>query len=439
MNLKKSYTYLLVAACAALPATSGAMDLYKNDGNSLQLNIESMVGIFSSDENYTGTPGDRTWQEGYLQADLVGESQFSSGSLYGGLGVIALGTRGDGDAMGITLGSEEDFNLENAYLGWRSESGLIDFSLGRQTFTIGDHFLIGGDKVSPGVGFGENIDRGGGYYLAGRKSFNNTAILRLDPEGPIRGDLFWLQSDNEYQQDTELTGLNLELVDEKLGTLGFTYMEVTDLDLGTGLALFDQRKGLEITSIRGQGSAGIDNLLLSFEYVDQQGGDTAIDNDASAWYLEGGYTFADAWASPTLNFRFGEFSGDDPSTANTNEAFDPLFYGLSRGFGTWYQGEVAGNYAGPFNSGNEYWRAELTLSPSEDLQIGLQYWDFDKIDGGLDLAGREIDLFALWSINDNIIFSPLIGYYEPKGSDVIALQGNDNSNLYVQAVLMFFY
>ena len=437
MMPNKNKVYLAVAL-ASLSLSLSAAEVHNNEGTSVQFNVEAMAGVFSIDENYSGTPGKKNWQEGYAKADILGERTLDSGSVYGGVGAIVLGTRGDGDGLGITTGNEEDIDLEKAFVGWTSGSGMFDLSVGRQPFQLGDGFLIGGDKVSPGNGFGDNIDRGGAYYLAGRSSFSNTAILKFDPAGPVRGDLFWLQSNNAYQQDTELSGINVEWVDDALGTLGASYMKVTDLALGTGLGAFDQRKGLEVTSIRGQGSAGVENLFLSFEYVNQQGGDTAVDSDANAWYVEAGYTFADLWASPTLNYRYGEFSGDDAATTS-NEAFDPLFYGVTRGFGTWYQGEVAGNYSGPFSSGNDVSRVDLTLAPREDLQIGIQYWKFGTQDNAADLAGNEVDLYALWTINENVVFSPLVGYYEPKGSDVIAAQGNDGSNLYMQAILMYFY
>jgi len=193
--------------------------------------------------------------------------------------------------------------------------------------------------------------------------------------------------------------------------------------------------------LRGQGSMGVENLFLSFEYVDESGGDTATKIDANAWYVEAGWTFSDIAWSPTINYRHAEFSGDDNSTTTTNEAFDPLFFGPSpRGFGTWFQGEVASNYAGSSgNTGNSVDRIELMLQPREDLSIGLQYWDLGKEDDANDRSATEVDLFALWSINDNWVFSPMVGYYKPDGSNVIASQGNDNSNLYLQGVLMYFY
>lgn len=429
----------MMVASSMVAGIAQAAEIYNKEGKTVEFNVEGMAGVFSTDENYTGTPGDKDWQEAYLKGDLVGRSTMENGaSVYGGLGVIGLGTWGDGDAGGLTNGSERELKIENAFIGWQSSGGLFDLSIGRQQFMLGDGFIIAGDAISLGDISGVDVDRGGAYYLAGQKSFDKTAILKIDPEGPVRGDLFWLQSDNPYHQNTELAGMNLELVDDVKGTLGLSYMSVLDVDQNTGLSAWNQRDGMDVVSLRGQGSMGVENLFLSFEYVDESGGDTATKIDANAWYVEAGWTFADVAWSPTLNYRHAEFSGDDSSTTKS-EAFDPLFFGFTRGFGTWFQGEVASNYAGPANSGNSVDRLELTLQPRDDLSVGLQYWDFGKEDNANDHSGTEVDLYALWSITDNWIFSPMVGYYNPDGSNVIANQGNDNSNLYLQGVLMYFY
>ncbi len=431
----------VMIASMATGSVAQAAEIYNKDGKTLEFNVEGMAGVFSTDENYTGTPGDKDWQEAYLKGDLVGRSTMENGaSVYGGLGVIGLGTWGDGDAGGLTNGSERELKIENAFVGWQSSDGLFDLSVGRQQFMLGDGFIIAGDAISAGAPL-PTADRGGAYYLAAQKSFDKTAILKIDPEGPIRGDLFWLQSDNPYHQDTELAGINVEFVDDAKGTLGLSYMSVLDVEANTGLSAWNQRDGMDVISLRGQGSMGVENLFLSFEYVDESGGDTATKIDANAWYVEAGWTFSDIAWSPTINYRHAEFSGDDSSTATTNEAFDPLFFGPSpRGFGTWFQGEVSSNYAGSSgNTGNSVDRIELMLQPREDLSIGLQYWDLGKEDDANDRSATEVDLFALWSINDNWVFSPMVGYYKPDGSNVIASQGNDNSNLYLQGVLMYFY
>ncbi len=432
-------TAILLAGLATL-GSARAENFYERDGATLGFKADGMAGAFSTREDYLGEGGKR-WREAFIHGVLTGTARAGGGELYGGLGAIAQGTWGDGDAGGYTTGDEREVALEDAYLGWRNAGATVDFSFGRQQFQLGDGFLIAGDRINLGKGLdvlGVDVDRGGAYYLAARKSFHNTAILRVDPAGPLRGDAFWLQSGNPYQQDTELAGVNLEYVSETHGTLGLSWMKVLDVDQGAGLGIFDRRDGMDITSVRGQGSLGVDNLLLSFEYVDQRGGRTAVKNDADAWYVEGGWTFADVAWSPTLNYRHARFSADKAATTR-NEAFDPLFFGLSRGLGTWFQGEVASNYSGPANSGNKVNRLELTLNPRADLSIGLQYWKFDPVGEAPDLAGRELDLFAFWQINDHFTFVPLLGIHEPRGADVKALQGNDRRNVYLQAVLIFTY
>jgi hypothetical protein len=429
----------LLAGLATLGSASAA-DFHERDGTTLGFNVDGMAGAFSTREDYLGEGG-RQWREAFMHGVLAGKTRAGNGELYGGLGAIAQGTWGDGDAGGYTNGRERDVDLEDAYLGWRSAGGVVDVSFGRQLFVLGDGFLIASDRINLGKGLdalGVDVDRGGAYYLAAKKSFRNTAILRVDPEGPWRGDAFWLQSGNPYQQDTELGGVNLEYVSPTHGTLGLSWMKVLDVDQGAGLGIFDRRDGMRIASVRGQGSLGVENLFLAFEYVDQRGGSTAVKNDADAWHVEGGWTFAGVPWSPTLNYRHARFSADKAATAR-NEAFDPLFFGLSRGLGTWFQGEVASNYAGPANSGNKVDRLELSLAPRADLSIGVQYWKFASEGEAADLAGRELDLFAFWQIDERFTFVPLLGIYQPRGADVKALQGNDRRNVYLQAVLIFNY
>lgn len=433
-------TMKMLALAVSLASAGGvqAVDLLSEQGRTLAFDVEGMAAAFSTREDYLGEGG-KKWREAYIHGTLNGSFATGDGELYGGLGGIGQGSWGDGDAAGYTTGRERDFAVEDAYLGWRSAGGVFDLSFGRQRFQIGDGFLVAGDSVNLGKGFdaaGLRLDRGGAYYLAAKKSFGNTAIVRVDPEGPWRGDAFWLKSNNPYQQDSRLGGVNVEYVDDARGTLGLSWMKVLDVKRGKGLGIFDQRDGMRITSVRGQGSLGVEPLFLAFEYVDQRGGKTAVKNKANGWYVEGGWTFADFSWSPTLNYRHARFSADKLSTTR-NEGFDPLFFGLTRGLGTWFQGEVASNYAGPANSGNQLDRIELSLSPREDLTVFLQYWDIRAIGDAPKLDGRELDLFAFWEINERLTFVPLVGLYKPRGADARAAQGNGRRNLYLQAVMMF--
>jgi len=409
------------AAAALLAAPAAAFELYANDGDSLSFDGIAMFGLFDSQRSYNlgakTEGGGGRWREGFINYGLTGVKALDAGAvLHGRFSLVSSGTWGDGDAGGFTSGNERRTAVEDAYLGWRSgtlfpalgEDG-VDFSFGRQSVTIGDGFLINGDALNFGDAIdrvaGSDLDRGGAYWLAARKAFDGTAVLRLGGADGLRSDLFWLQSDNNVQGRMELAGINLEYVTPK-GTLATTVIEGLDLDDAHADGL-THRDGQTTWSLRGQGNAGVENLFLSAEFVNQnQGDDTA--RDADAWYLEAGWTFGDVTWTPSINYRFSSF----------DEGFDPLFFGFSRGYGTWFQGEVAANFAGPFNSDAEVHYVGLRAMPRENLEVGLNIFSFRDTAGGSGaLDGNEYDFFANWTVSDNLIVSPVIGFYDPDNSD----------------------
>lgn len=136
----------------------------------------------------------------------------------------------------------------------------------------------------------------------------------------------------------------------------------------------------------------------------------------------------ESW-QPGVGVRYSSFS----------DHFDPLFYGFSSGYGTWFQGEVAGNYAGPFNSNANVWHLYLSAQPLKSLTLGALYFHFDSRKDSLgDLSGDEIDLYANWTINEHFTFSPLVGFYTPdKSADDGGPQvGNNDTNTYAQMTVM---
>ncbi|GGO79243.1 hypothetical protein GCM10011348_13050 [Marinobacterium nitratireducens] len=430
---------LAAAITLSLAGPAAAYNLYSENGGELNLDIEAVAGIFSSEENYLydDDRGGADWQEAYIKYGVSGSQALASGSsLFGGLNLLSSGTWGDGDAGGFTSGDESETDLEDAYLGWRSGSLLpalgengLEFSFGRQNFSIGDGFLINGDSLNLGDalnGGGYDFDRGGAYWLAARKAFDRTAVARVGGSDGLRADLFWIESDNPAQADMELAGINVEHV-AVAGTFGLTYIEGLDVDDKYADALgLTHRDGQETLSLRYQGNAGVENLFLSGEYVDQQQGDDSRP-DADAWYLEAGWTFADLPWSPSLNYRYADF----------DEGFDPLFFGFNRGYGTWFQGEVAANYAGPFNSDATVQHVGIKASPSETLSIGALFFDFsDTAAGSGALDGQEWDLYAEWVVSEHLILSPLVGFYTPDNSaaDGGTQLGSDDTNTYAQLI-----
>lgn len=427
-----------VAFCS--PAEVSAYELYHEDGRSLSADLEAVLAAFHSDESYatTGTKsaGSSSWREGYVKYGLSGSMELpTNANLYGKLNFISSGTWGDGDAAGFTEGTERRTAVEDAYMGWRSgklfpslgENGF-DISGGRQEVVVGDGFLIKGDALNLGdVNLGDNYDRGGAYYLASRKAFNHTAVLRVGGDRGWRGDLMWLDSNNRAQAETELAVATLEHVADE-GTLGLTYIKGLDVNKRFATPFQVERDGMETASIRGTGSLGEKDLNLAFEYATQ-------DRDSgreSAWYLEGRWTFSEVPWSPTATYRYSRFS----------ESFDPLFYGLSRGYGTWFQGEVASNYAGPFNSNTRVQHVGLKANPVESLTVGALYFNFDPISKNeSSLGGDEIDLYAEWMVNENLMISPVVGFFKPdRSADRGGLQlGSNDTNMYLQLIVGTFY
>ena len=430
---RKAPGYLLsMVVAATLVAPAQAYNLYAEDGAELNLDVEAIFGAFSSEKSYLlDTDSGADWQEAYIKAGFSGSNTYGKqgAAVYGAVNVLASGSFGDGDAAGFTTGDEDRTAIEDAYVGWRSgnlipalgENGL-DISFGRQNVTIGDGFLINGDSLNLGEFAGSLSDRGGAYWLAARKAFDKTFWAKVGGDSGLRSDLFWFESDNEAQSNVEMAGINVEYVGDK-GTFGAMYLE--GLDQNDRLANGHDRDGQETVSLRYQGNAGVENLFLSAEIVSQESGSGV---DTEAWYAEAGWTFANMPWSPSVNYRFTSY----------DDGFDSLFFGFNRGYGTWFQGEVAANYAGPFGSSADIHHVGIKASPSDTLTVGALWFDFNNSTTfGSNSDGQELDIYAEWVVNDHLIISPLIGFYSPDSGNATQRSSGDNTYVQVLAIVPF--
>jgi len=439
--------WLAVAALTLGGHPAQAFQVLEDQRGTLNLDFDLGGGAFFSQDDYTGQNRDEVnWTEGFGEVRLNGDYRLDgSMEIYGQVSALATVTEGDGDPGGFTTGNEGKIDLEDAFAGIRTGPALggfvqsIDISGGSQDFMIGDAWLIGGDNVNVGKGLGEDLNRGGAFWLAPRKAFRKTAIARVETATPLRGDIFFLGSETEIQADTDLIGVNTEYVDPDLGTLGAYYLYTFDVNERILGGFRNNRDGLNTVSVRGQGSLGIDNLFLSAEATLQRGdpdaGNATPEVEAHAWYAEAGYQFTDLPLAPQLTYRFSSFTGDDPTT-DANEGFDPLFYGWGRGYGTWFQGEVAGNFTGPFNTNANIHHGALYLHPSNKVRLGALYFDFtndETAQGISDNFARELDIFAEWVVSDNLFLSPVYSFFDPK-KGLEQTFGTGETNHYFQII-----
>lgn len=433
MNLHPHLLAALSLAALLAQPSAQAIELYADDESHLNADILAVYGLFNSRKNYDATPGGSTWREGFIKYGISGDQRLAgNGSAYGALSWVSSATWGDGDAAGNTDGTERTTKLEDAYLGWRSGELFpllgkdgVDASFGRQVVKLGRGFLINDDGPNLGKGPADGaLDRGGAYYLAARHAFDRTAVLRLGGERGVHASVLWLKSDNRAQAETELAAGTLDYT-TAAGTLGLTWVHGLGVTEQWASEFQRQRDGMDTYSLRGEGNAGIDNASFAFEYAwqDKQAG------PEKAWYAEAGYTFAELPWAPSLTYRYTRYS----------EGWDALFTGLSTGYGTWFQGEVAANYAGPFNSNTGVHHLGLVAKPLENLTLGALYFDFDTLHtrNALNLGARELDLYVEWAVSPHLIVSPLVGLYQPKkdentgGNQV----GGNGTNLYSQVTL----
>ena len=433
MNLHPHLLAALSLAALLAQPSAQAIELYADDESHLNADILAVYGLFNSRKNYDATPGGSTWREGFIKYGISGDQRLAgNGSAYGALSWVSSATWGDGDAAGNTDGTERTTKLEDAYLGWRSGELFpllgkdgVDASFGRQVVKLGRGFLINDDGPNLGKGPADGaLNRGGAYYLAARHAFDRTAVLRLGGERGVHASVLWLKSDNRAQAETELAAGTLDYT-TAAGTLGLTWVHGLGVTEQWASEFQRQRDGMDTYSLRGEGNAGIDNTSFAFEYAwqDKQAG------PEKAWYAEAGYTFAELPWAPSLTYRYTRYS----------EGWDALFTGLSTGYGTWFQGEVAANYAGPFNSNTGVHHLGLVAKPLENLTLGALYFDFDTLHtrNALNLGARELDLYVEWAVSPHLIISPLVGLYQPKkdentgGNQV----GGNGTNLYSQVTL----
>jgi len=415
------------AAQGQVPDTSSAQ---RQTGLPKQLqwkfNFDAGTGAFGFGNSlYTdphpdpsGNLGD-DWVETYARAALSSDYPFHKGALYGKASVA--GERTFGAPPSIVGEDASSFQVDDAYLGWRSGDtfsmgkDVLDLRIGRSPYRIGRGFLLWD-------GAGEGGSRGG-YWSNARKAWEFAGLVKFAPKNNTF-EAFYLDRDEvpEARTGTRLWGLNYDLKLGEANTIGATYLHTYSDSL-------PNREQMSVYNVRAYLSPfkRLPGLSLGGEYAHEENGSLLSSN---GWALGAGYEFATVTWKPTLSYRYTYFEGDDPSTEKS-EAFDPLFPGFYD-WGTWWQGEIAGEYF-LSNSNLTSHMTKLHFAPTESLGTGLIWYLFRLDEPGSygpnvtskNLAG-EIDLYADYKVNKNFTMNLILAYANPQEAVAQKLQRTAN-------------
>ncbi len=408
----------------------GAKDfpvLYDANGTFLKLKLESLAMYYGNNDAWYGRPdltlagnplvkgktagpGYHDWTEGFFHTGLYGITPLSdSVYVYGGLSAIVSGS------VGQELFTDETrsyLGLEDAYVGivggTTTEKGdrlVVNASAGRQRFSIGEGFLIvnsaanGGDRAAL-----QSNPRWASDMLAiGQVKYNNTKLeaFYFDPdELPL------------IDSDTKIVGANLETRIGNQLDLGATVLYVPESTFGyfTTTGSFS-REGLQVFDARLRwqpNPGGVSGPFIAAEGAFQR--NENFDMAAYGFFGEVGYSFADVPWTPTISYRYAQFSGDDPDTSRF-ERWDPLYSG---GTGEqWVQGI---NHFKLFQDSNLIaHRIQARVRPSPKVELVPQLWFFQaesttniggnpalSVLGSKDL-GFEVNMTAKYFMSRNVL------------------------------------
>jgi hypothetical protein len=401
-----------------------------DEGNEIKSSLSLEGAFFPQSQSWFGKSNDNLGETSNYWFEEVGELAVEGhhalgafGTAYGKVsGIFTATQRTDAAGSDVPNDTPTDLAWEDAYVGWRSANlfqdslgtDAIDLSYGRQRYQVGSGFLFwdggsdGGQRAA--------------YWIGPRKAFKQAGIAKLTTHGVEARGVYLEPNDNPHS-DTKLYGLDLQWSNEDFGSVGGGFYHIFDsrIDTRDGMNIYDIRA--DLTPLRGKET--LPGLTLKGEFTYEDNGNT---QEGFGYYGELGYDFGETlpW-TPYVSYRYAHFSGDDPSSTK-DQNFDPLFYGSSD-WGTWFQGEILGEYV-LLNQNLNSSTIRVAASPTEDLKLNLLYYYFwlDDADGlgteGSSFAD-EVDLTADYTLNDHVSFSLVGGVANPRNGASNFTGGNN--------------
>ncbi len=373
-------------------------------------NFDASVGTFGfADSLYTDPKPEQpsgdlsdNWSEASVKPALSAEYTTSSSSqIYGKFS--AVGTRTFGAAPTLVGDDASSFDIEDAYVGWRSGNSLgdlgenvLDFTVGRAQYTLGHGMVLYDGSADGGSR--------GGYWTGARKAFEFAAIGRFKP-GNHTFEAFYLDKDDmpEADSDSKLWGANYEYAIGEDTTLGATYMKWSADERRSAAAGWTRRlqparlhgtlPGPQAALVRGRVREGRQRRRARLGGLERTGRLAVQLGLAAQAFL------------PLRHLR-GRRSGDGPRTKPLTDCFTGF-----HDWGTWWQGEIAGEYF-VSNSNLISHQLRVDATPTDAISTGLILYDF-QLDKPASLGPQvtsdevayELDWYMEWSVNDNFSLS----------------------------------
>jgi hypothetical protein len=435
--IKTRRALLATAMLAAGPAFAG-FDLYASDEGKITFNFDAVAAVFANKDSWFGESrsflGDNTdhWSEYGIEPRLTYEWKVGSGTLFGQLSAVHTQTGGD-DASGLTIdnGDNSSTNTEQANIGWKTTDPLeslkgyeFSVSVGRQDYKIGSGMLIA-DGGSDGGDFG-------GWYIGSRKAHQESALIQLKND-KLLAETFRLKNrPRSGGIQGEAYGANVEYTFWGTTKLGGTYMKVDANEDGFDqLDVWDGRLDWTPDGV-------LSGVGVSGEFAHQD----SDEFNADGWFAQGSYQFQKAPWTPSLIYRYAHFDGDNPDTTR-NEGWRNLAYGFTD-YGSWYQGEISGNYplSNTSLNSNLY---RIKAQPNDKITLNLMYYDFWFDDPSVlgtgvtsDDWGKELNFTIDWAVTEQFYVIGVLGNLSP-GKAAEQWTGGDNDWRYSMLYVSYSY
>ncbi|CAH1674035.1 conserved hypothetical protein [Hyphomicrobiales bacterium] len=426
---KPARTGVLLGDFSAFPI------LYKDERTLLTTIVGGGIGGYSDVNSWFGQPAlfnarnplagklpgkTASWAEGYLELGLGGATQLGDSPFYGFGAVTGM--------FSWSLGQDVFRNDPRGFLDFEKAYGGILYvdpentknslkvSVGRQTYTLNEGFLINSVRGSTNAG-----DRGGLYL--GPRLANDFSVLANGRHGAWSYNLFYIDPNEIESLESHSTflGANLKyaFTDNLSADATVITIPTSQSSFANPFGLSLAREGLNTVAghARWQRAFDIRGAWLEGEVAHQSHPDYPM--SAWAYYGTVGYRANDLPWTPSLSYRYAYFSGDDPRTTRY-ERFDPL---LSTGLGIWLQGVSFGKFTS--NSNLETHRVQFNLAPNEKLNLTFDYYylrapQLNNLGSNPALAsltshdlGQEFSLSARWAVSKSVYLQSLVSHAIP--------------------------